>query len=299
MATTTRDTTPVLDHVGHHAAVRGARRRRHGRCRRGRRRGHRPDGGGAAERGRPVGDGARSRTLRPGRHRLHERPPHDGDRHPAARADVAVRHQPRPGGLGRRAGRGGPDRRAGAAARHRRRLRVGGRLPAPAPAAPTVTERRVCSTTRRWPPRWASTPSSSRRCRSPDARASGSPARRGCIPAGISAAWRVRSPQTASGSTSTAKSRHSPMTPRSLTANGHKVACGDIVIATHNPLVGLSSTAVGHPVPDQARPLHHLCRRRAGRQGDRARRSLVGHRRPVPLPARRAAPRLRPGDLRR
>ncbi len=31
--------------------------------------------------------------------------------------------------------------------------------------------------------------------------------------------------------------------PRSLTANGHEVACGDIVIATHNPLVGLSSTA--------------------------------------------------------
>ena len=31
--------------------------------------------------------------------------------------------------------------------------------------------------------------------------------------------------------------------PRSLTANGHKVTCGDIVIATHNPLVGLSSVA--------------------------------------------------------
>jgi glycine/D-amino acid oxidase-like deaminating enzyme/nitrite reductase/ring-hydroxylating ferredoxin subunit len=31
--------------------------------------------------------------------------------------------------------------------------------------------------------------------------------------------------------------------PRSVTANGHRITCGDIVIATHNPLVGLGGTA--------------------------------------------------------
>jgi glycine/D-amino acid oxidase-like deaminating enzyme/nitrite reductase/ring-hydroxylating ferredoxin subunit len=30
--------------------------------------------------------------------------------------------------------------------------------------------------------------------------------------------------------------------PRSVTANGHRITCGDIVIATHNPLVGLGGT---------------------------------------------------------
>ena len=38
-------------------------------------------------------------------------------------------------------------------------------------------------------------------------------------------------------------SRRSQDAPRSLTANGCTVTCGDIVIATHNPLVGLSSVA--------------------------------------------------------
>lgn len=32
-------------------------------------------------------------------------------------------------------------------------------------------------------------------------------------------------------------------TPRSVTANGHRITCDDIVLATHNPLVGLGSTA--------------------------------------------------------
>lgn len=31
--------------------------------------------------------------------------------------------------------------------------------------------------------------------------------------------------------------------PRSVTANGHRITCDDVVIATHNPLVGLGSTA--------------------------------------------------------
>jgi glycine/D-amino acid oxidase-like deaminating enzyme/nitrite reductase/ring-hydroxylating ferredoxin subunit len=31
--------------------------------------------------------------------------------------------------------------------------------------------------------------------------------------------------------------------PRSVTANGHRITCGDIVIATHNPLVGIGGTA--------------------------------------------------------
>ena len=50
----------------------------------------------------------------------------------------------------------------------RRRLRVGRRLPARAAGADGRRDRRVCSTTRRWPRSWASTPSSSRRCRSSD-----------------------------------------------------------------------------------------------------------------------------------
>ena len=34
-------------------------------------------------------------------------------------------------------------------------------------------------------------------------------------------------------------------TPLSVTANGHRITCGDIVIATHNPLVGVGGTARG------------------------------------------------------
>ncbi len=71
--------------------------------------------------------------------------------------------------------------------------------------------------------------------------------------------------------------------PRSVTANGHRITCANIVIATHNPLVGLGGAAGATLLPDQARALLELRRGGPGRQGRRARRAALGHRRPLSL----------------
>ena len=54
---------------------------------------------------------------------------------------------------------------------------------------------------------------------------------------------------------------------RAVKANGHTVTCDDIVLATHKPLVGVTGMAERDAVPDQARALHQLRRRRPGRKG--------------------------------
>jgi glycine/D-amino acid oxidase-like deaminating enzyme len=77
--------------------------------------------------------------------------------------------------------------------------------------------------------------------------------------------------------------------PRAVKVAGHTVHCEDIVIATHNPLVGLAGLAGATLFQNEARAVHQLRDRRtcAARHG--VRRAVVGHQRPVLLPPRRAA----------
>ena len=81
--------------------------------------------------------------------------------------------------------------------------------------------------------------------------------------------------------------------PLAVTANGSACPADDVVIATHNPLVGLEQPGGRDAVPDQAGALYQLRRRRPRAEGARARRAVLGHRRSLSLPARRAAARLR------
>ena len=77
--------------------------------------------------------------------------------------------------------------------------------------------------------------------------------------------------------------------PRAVKVAGHTVRCEDIVIATHNPLVGLAGLA-GATLFQTKLALYTsyvIAGRVAERRGTR--RAVVGYGRSVPLPARRAA----------
>ena len=56
-------------------------------------------------------------------------------------------------------------------------------------------------------------------------------------------AWRRRSWRSAAGSTSTRRPTEFCDEPRAVKVNGRTVSCEDVVIATHNPLVGLGGLA--------------------------------------------------------
>ena len=87
--------------------------------------------------------------------------------------------------------------------------------------------------------------------------------------------------------------------PIRVTANKCDVRCDNIVVATHNPLAGLASTAGATLVPDEARALHELRDRGAclARCGPGC--PLLGHRHALPLPEARASSRPRCRHFRR
>ena len=274
----------------------GSSRRR----RRGRRRHHRVDGGVPARRRRKNGRAARTREMRPDRHRSHQRAPDDGDRRAARRLVNRFGRDTRAGRLGRRTRRDRADRFHHPRARDRLRVRVGGRLPprarrrGPTPSKPTHVQRGGGARERLgFDARVRRGRAARGRARRPfEAQARFHPRK---YLAGLARAITAR----AGRSTSTAKRKNSATSRSASRPTDCTLTCDDIVVATHNPLVGVASIAERHAVPDQARALHELRHRRTGAAGRGSRRALLGHRRPVSLPEGRAPPRSRPGHLRR
>ena len=87
--------------------------------------------------------------------------------------------------------------------------------------------------------------------------------------------------------------------PRGVKVNGFTLTCDDIVLATHNPLVGVSSLAAATVFQTKLALYTSYVIAGTGREWPSARCAVLGHRRPVSLLARRDPPRLRRGDLRR
>ena len=155
----------------------------------------------------------------------------------------SVRPRPCPGGLGRRTGRHRPDRRHGAHASDRLRVRVGRRVSPRAARRSDVDATRphlreeadlaadlgfdasfveaVPACRRGWNPHRRPGADSS-------AQVSGGPGR----------SWSSRK---AAGSSSTSAADEFSDEPMAVRANGRTVRCDDVVIATHNPIVGLGS----------------------------------------------------------
>ena len=96
-------------------------------------------------------------------------------------------------------------------------------------------------------------------------------------PRSISRAWRRRSWHSGGRIYEHSEADEFCDDPRAVKANGHTVTCEDVVIATHNPLVGLRRHGGRHALSDEARALHQLRHRRACRARRRARRAVVGH----------------------
>ena len=113
--------------------------------------------------------------------------------------------------------------------------------------------------------------------------------RRDSIRASIWPGSPARSSPPAAASTSTAPSTSSATSRSAVKANGFAVTCDEVVIATHNPLVGLSSLPVATLFQTKlALYTSYVVAARVA-EGPRPRRALVGHRGSLPLPARRAA----------
>ena len=114
-----------------------------------------------------------------------------------------------------------------------------------APSGSSRRRRRTPSaTTPRWRASSGSTPRSSATCRWSAGRGCASTDRRGSIRAAIWPGSRARSSPPAAASTSAAPSTSSAASRSAATANGFAVTCDEVIIATHNPLAGLSSLPV-------------------------------------------------------
>ena len=109
--------------------------------------------------------------------------------------------------------------------------------------AATLTRPRRCARRRGWPPIWDSTRDSWTPCRSPARPAWSMADRRSSIHGNIS----PRSPSSSTAAARTLRAyrigRGQRRSPLRVTANGHTLTCGFIVIATHTPLMGKTSMA--------------------------------------------------------
>ncbi len=212
-----------------------------------------------------------------------------------------LRPRSRAGGVGRGARRDRADRRDRRDAEHRLRLRLGARLSARADRrSPAADAARRSRRRRRWRASSASTPSSSTRCRSSAA----------------------RRPRSRSGAVSSAQVPRRRWRRRSHDRGGmifeHTAAdeFSDAPLSVkgerpHDHLPGHrardAQAAGGQRRAWSARRCFRPSSRSTpatsigGRvsQGAHSRRAVLGHRRSVPLPAARAAPRPRHRDLRR
>ena len=176
---------------------------------------------------------------------------------------------------------------------------VDGYLHAPDRLAPGGGGRHVPRRRRAGAASSGSTPPSSATCPWPVGRGCASTDRRGSIRGATWPAWRAPSSPPADASTSAAPSRSSAASRSAATANGFAVTADDVVIATHNPLAGLSSLPVATLFQTKLALYTSYVVGGARAEGPRPRRAVVGHQGPVPLPARRAARHRRSRDLRR
>ena len=222
---------------------------------------------------------ARARPLRVSRHRSHQRAPDDGDRYAAERTRQTLRPDARAGGLGRGSGR---HRQIEAIIREHGIDGgfewVDGYLHAPCGRAELESRTLALKEDASWPPSWASMRRSSRW----SARAaSRRPLRRsGAVPpaqvsrrpgASVTAAGgRIYEHSEADGVHATSRVASS--------ATATLVDCDDIVIATHNPLVGLAS--MRGATLFQTKLALYTSYVIAGRvaKGVRPRRAVLGHR---------------------
>ena len=236
-------TTPYWADVGHVSAVCQARRGPGDRRRRGGCRNDRPQRGVSAGEGRQAGRRARARPLR-------ETDTGHTSAHLTMVTDTRVTELVTR--FGRNHAQAVWDAGLAAIATIDEIVRehaidagfewVDGYLHAPLNGADAEQEPERCGTMRRSPASWGSTRSTSRPCRSSTGRAFVSRIRRAFTRA---ATWRV-SPgplsQREAASTSTAADEFCD-DPRAVKVAGYTVHCEDIVIATHNPLVGLAGLA--------------------------------------------------------
>ena len=84
--------------------------------------------------------------------------------------------------------------------------------------------------------------------------------------------------------------------PLAVKANGHWVACQDIVMATHNPLVGVASMASATVFQTKLSLYTSYVVGGPGAARHRAGRTLLGHRQSLPLRPARVAPQSRSAD---
>ena len=224
---------------------------------------------------------ARARPLRRGRHRSHQRAPHDGHRHAADRARGALRPRLTRRRCGTRAAP--PSRRS---TRSCASTKSTARSSGSTATCTRRTDRRDADAGRGVSRRGAAGVRARVRRGLHDhravrrrARASASTIRRASTRAGISRAWPRRSCAAGGRIFEHSEAEEFRDEPLAVKANGHWVACQDIVIATHNPLVGVASIASATLF--QTKLALYTSYVVAGRvpRGHRSRRALLGYRR--------------------